>query len=300
MTPISRRSFLAGGAAALGGWALLPAAGHGAETADPNRFVLMADTHVCADRNAREHDCNPDETFQQAVRDILELTPRPAGLIVAGDCVYLQGRRADYEALAEFLQPLRGAGIPVLLALGNHDNRENFQAVFPDAAILKDGALKDRKCAVIATPHADWHLLDSLQKTDYTPGRFGAEQLDLLAARLDKAPARPALLLAHHPLRKQPDDGGLEDTGEFLKVVADRKQVKAYFFGHSHAWSVKQREDGMHLINLPANAWLFDEAKPRGFVDAHLLADGCELTLHCLDRKDPRHGEKHALPWRSA
>ena len=118
MESISRRSFLAGGAAVLGAWVLLPATGHAKGNADPNRFILMADTHVCADRNAREHGCNPHETIHQAVKDILELAPRPAGVIVAGDCVYLHGLKPDYEALREFLEPLRKAGIPLLLAMG--------------------------------------------------------------------------------------------------------------------------------------------------------------------------------------
>jgi hypothetical protein len=291
---------LAGSALALGGWVLLPATGRADGEVDPNRYILMADIHVCGDRNAREHDCNPDETIQQAVKDILELTPRPAGVVVAGDCVYLHGLKRDYEALEEFLRPLRKAGIPLLLAMGNHDNREAFQLVFPDAAILHGSTLKDRKTAVVETAHANLYLLDSCKKTHYTPGEFGAEQLSWLAGELDKAPLKPALLLAHHYPKSAAEDNGLEDTEAFLNVVGPRRQVKGYFFGHSHAWSLKQREDGLYLVNLPANAWLFDEAKPRGFVDAQLQEKGCTLTLHCLNRDDKRHGEKHTLDWRSA
>ena len=285
---------------ALGGWLFLPATGRAEDTVDPNRFVLMADIHVCADRNARERDCNPDETIQQAVKDILELTPRPAGVIVAGDCVYLHGLKPDYEALKEFLEPLRGAGIPLLLAMGNHDRRASFASVFSDAAILHGAELADRKTAVIETPHADWYLLDSCKITHHTPGLLGEEQLSWLAERLDKAPSKPALLVAHHYPRTSEKDNGLADTEAFLKVIGPRRQVKCYFFGHSHAWSLKQREEGLHLVNLPTNAWLFSPEHPRGFVDAQLEEKGCALTLHCLDRGDKRHGEKHALDWRSA
>lgn len=300
MQSFSRRSFLAGSALAVGGWVLLPGTGRGEESADPNRFVLMADTHVCGDRNAREHDCNPDETFQQAVKDILELAPRPAGIIVAGDCVYIHGEKRDYVALEEFLRPLRAAGIPILLSMGNHDNRENLQKVFPDVAILHGASLKDRKTAIIETRHANWYLLDSLVQTNSTPGRFGEEQLSWLAVQLDKAPTKPALLVAHHYPKAATDDNGLEDTEAFLNVIGPRRQAKCYFFGHSHVWSLKQRGDGLHLVNLPANAWQFSEEQPRGFVDAQLQEGGCVLTLHCLNRGDKRHGEKHTLDWRSA
>ena len=299
MQRISRRSFLAGSAATLGAWVLLPGTGHGEDNVDPNRFVLMADTHVCGDRKAEEHGCNPDETIQQAVKDILELAPRPAGVIVAGDCVYLHGKTRDYEALEEFLGPLRQAGIDLLLALGNHDNRENFQPIFPDAVILSGAGLSDRRAAIVDTPHASWYLLDSLKRTNYTPGHFGEEQLSWLAAELDKAPSKPALLVAHHYPQATANDNGLEDTEAFFKIIQPRRQVKGYFFGHSHAWSLKQDTNGLHLVNLPANAWLFDEQQPRGFVDMHLQKQGCVMTLHCLDRSDTRHGEKHTLDWRA-
>jgi len=299
MQQISRRAFLAGSALTIGGWALLPGRADAAGKSDSNRFILMADIHVCADRNKVEHECNPDETFRRAVSDILELKPRPAALIVAGDCAYIHGKQEDYEALKEFLDPLRHAGIAILLVMGNHDNRDALGRVFPDAAILNDSSLKGRKAAVIETNHANWFLLDSLEKTNFTPGLFGDEQLEWLAEQLDKNPSKPALLVAHHGLKITPDDNELVDTEAFLKVVSPRRQVKCYFFGHSHVWSLSQRPDGIHLINLPANAWLFNDKQPRGFVDAELSRKKINLTLHCLNRNDTRHGQKHVLEWRS-
>lgn len=300
MQSISRRSFLKAGAAAAGGWVLLPALGQAADAVDPNRFVLMADTHVCANRTVVERGCNPDETFQQAVRDILELAPRSAGVIVAGDCVYLHGKQADYAVLKEYLEPLRTAGVPILLALGNHDSRESLEAVLPDAVILRSTALADRRAAIVSSPYADWYLLDSLEKTNSTPGRFGEEQLAWLAASLDKNPAKPALTVAHHYPKKKEEDNGLIDTEAFRALIGPRKQVKAYFYGHSHAWAMSADDSGLHYVNLPANAWLFDDSLPRGFVDAHLDETGATLVLHCLDRKDSRHKEEHRLNWRNA
>ncbi len=298
MHVLSRRSFLAGSALSLGGWVLLPAIGRATENNDPNRFVLMADTHVCGDLMVSARGCNPAETIQQAVKDILKLEPRPSAVIVAGDCAYDHGEKRDYEALQGFLQPLRQQGIRLLLAMGNHDNRQRFQEVFPDAAILSGSPLEDREAALIETPYANWYLLDSLKKTSYTPGHFGEEQLAWLTTSLDKAPSKPALFVAHHYPRTTDDDNGLEDTEAFFKLLQPRKQASAYFFGHSHVWSLKQGPEGLHLVNIPANAWLFDEKQPRGFVDARLREDGCDLTLHCLDRNDNHHGEKHTLQWR--
>ena len=59
------------------------------------------------------------------------------------------------------------------------------------------------------------------------------------------------------------------------------------------------RQMGLHLVTLPAMAWLFDPSQPRGFVTAQLRPDGATLVLHALDRKHPKHGETIELKWRT-
>ena len=110
MESISRRSFLAGSALAVGGWVFLPATGRAEGSVDPNRFVLISDTHVCGDRNAREHECNPDEMIQQAVKDILELAPVPAGVMVE----VVQDGAQDHVPVAVLVKMTwRFCGVPV-------------------------------------------------------------------------------------------------------------------------------------------------------------------------------------------
>jgi 3',5'-cyclic-AMP phosphodiesterase len=119
-----------------------------------------------------------------------------------------------------------------------------------------------------------------------------------LAKALDARSDKPALVLAHH----NPDEGakpsGLADTKALLKALAPRKQVKAYVFGHTHCWRV-DRQDDLHLVNLPAVAWVFDPKQPRGFVTAQLRPDGATLVLHALEDKHAQHGEKVELKWRN-
>ena len=43
---------------------------------------------------------------------------------------------ADYEVLAELLEPIRKAGTAVHLTLGNHDHRERFRRAIPSLAIV--------------------------------------------------------------------------------------------------------------------------------------------------------------------
>ena len=121
-------------------------------------------------------------------------------------------------------------------------------------------------------------------------------QLDWLARALDARASKPAIVLAHHYLFLP---GGLEDSDALLDVLAPRRQVKAYVFGHSHAWKHSTWQ-GIHLLNLPAVSWVFDNSQPHGWVNMTLTATGAAVMLHALDKKHPKNGERLELKWRSA
>ncbi len=264
---------------------------------DPNRFVLLADTHVCEDRKKVLREANPYENFQLARQQYQAVNSRPAGLVLAGDCAFLKGEAGDYERLKELVAPIP---VPVTFAMGNHDHREHFWAAFPEQQ-AKSSPVAERHVTLIEAPHADWFVLDSLDKTNSTPGRMGEAQLKWLAAELDRRPDKPALVVAHHyPLPK--DDpamltSALLDTAALYDVILPRKRVKAYVFGHSHRWGRSKIGD-LHLVNIAALAWLFDPKQPRGWVDAQLKPDGIRLTLHCLDHAHEVHGRPVELAWR--
>jgi 3',5'-cyclic AMP phosphodiesterase CpdA len=297
--PITRRRFLSGSLAAGAGVLF----SHGllaAERAiDPNRFVLLADTHVWEHTDREHAGVNPAIQFARARAEYLQLDPFPAAAIVAGDCVFIEGHAGDYAVLVEILQPVREAGLPVYFALGNHDHRENFWAAFPKQRPADPPPVVDKHVSVIESPHANWFLLDSLQRANFTPGRMGKEQLTWLAAALDARADKPALIVAHH--NPQPGDtagSGLQDTDALFDVLEPRKHVQGYFYGHSHRWSVSSHR-GIHLVNLPTLVWLFDKTQPRGWVDAQLASDGIKLELHSLDPTHRKHGEKVRLAWRN-
>ena len=120
-------------------------------------------------------------------------------------------------------------------------------------------------------------------------------QLAWLARALDARPERPAIVMAHHYLFYF---DGMEDTDALLEVLTPRPQVKAYIFGHSHIWQ-RGTWHGIHLINLPAVAWVFDALQPHAWVDMKLAATGATLTLSSLDKRHRLHGERLELKWRT-
>ena len=202
--------------------------------------------------------------LQEAVPRIVGLAVRPAGAIVVGDCAFLEGDTADYSLFGALIDPLRQAGIPIHLMLGNHDDREHLLARFPDARSLPTGgaSVAHKNVGIWETPHANWFLLDSLYQTNVTPGLLGEAQLAWLAKALDARPDKPAIVLAHHNVDLLLRFRGLRDGEALLKVVMPRKQVKAYFCGHMHWWKLDGQR-GLHLVTLPPIAWLSDPSQPR-------------------------------------
>jgi len=297
---IGRRRFLAGVLAA-GGSFLLPRRLPAKEaTIDENYWVLLADTHVGADLEQERHNVKPARRLEAVVKALSALQPQPAGVIFAGDCAFLQGEAEDYALLSRLVYPLREAGMSLHFALGNHDHRERFLAAFPTAqaaAAVPPGAFS-KLVSVVETPYADWFLLDSLDQVNVTSGCLGEEQLAWLAEALDARKDKPALVLAHHHPDWEGKSNGLKDTAALFDVLSPRRRVKAYFYGHTHRWSIGRYKD-VHLVNLPTTAWLFDPIQPNGFVTIYLRPEGASLTLHPLDGKPPTDGQKVELRWRA-
>jgi 3',5'-cyclic-AMP phosphodiesterase len=122
--------------------------------------------------------------------------------------------------------------------------------------------------------------------------------LDWLGAALDKNADKPALVLVHHNLGLGANMG-LKDTTALLDVIRPRKQVKAYIFGHTHTWNVEQDSSGIHLINLPPVAYVFQEGQPSGWVHATVENKKMRLELSCVDKTHKSHGQKIELEWRA-
>jgi len=296
LPPLSRREFLRRSALAAAGVAIAPRLFAAEKQTDENFWALFSDSHVAADRKLVHYNVNMADHLDAVVREVAKLPVRPAGVFVNGDCAFNSGEKGDYGTFSRALEPLRQS--PIHLTLGNHDNREHFWAALAVEKAAKR-PVADKQALMVAGAAVNWFVLDSLDQTLSTPGMLGKAQLDWLGKALDAYANEPAIVLLHHNPGFTENVPGLKDTAAFLEVIRPRKQVKAYFFGHTHAWSVTQDASGIHFINLPPTSYLFKEGKPSGWVRAVSTAEGMKLELRCLDTKHPQHGEVKELKWRA-
>jgi 3',5'-cyclic AMP phosphodiesterase CpdA len=300
LPPLSRRAFLRRSIAAGAGLLTFPALRATESDADPDRWALLSDTHVAADRSAILRNVNMTEHLEAAVKGVRALASRPAGVFVNGDCAVLKGLAEDYTTFSALIAPLRDAGLPIHLTLGNHDDRDVFRTALKDA-LPAAPPLASRHVSVVEGARANWFLLDSLDVVNKTPGVLGDEQRAWLAKALDAHTAKPALVMVHHnPISATPEKKtGLIDAEELLAVLLPRRHVKALFFGHTHTWRFAE-QDGLHLVNLPAVAYPFAAAEVTGWVDLKLSEKGASLGLNAHDTQHAAHGKVTELAWRAA
>lgn len=297
LSPISRRQFIARSAAAAAYVALGRKLLAVDKPAAPHSWALLADTHIAADREKTSRGVAMTQNLAAVCRELEEWPDRPAGVLVNGDCAFNAGEPGDYAAFTDLLDPIRRSQLPIHITLGNHDARDHFWTILKEAN-SSDCPVPDRQVSILRSERANWFLLDSLDKTNSTPGLLGETQLEWLAKALDRNTDKPALLFAHHDLAKGETKSALKDTEKLLALIEPRRHVKAYIFGHTHKWQIQQDSSGIHLINLPPVAYVFTEGDPNGWVHANLLPDGIRLQLRCLDQKHSAQGQIVDLKWR--
>src|SRR5580658_4663979 len=130
LPPVSRRRFLKGSLAAS---AFMVAGGCATRKsiADGNSWALLSDTHIAADPGLIHSNVNMTRNLQTVSEEVLAWPEAVSGVLINGDLAFKSGETADYAAILGLLRPMRERGLPIHLALGNHDHREHFWATLP-------------------------------------------------------------------------------------------------------------------------------------------------------------------------
>ena len=293
--PVDRRSFLKIGLATAGSVFVMGASNNvesDKNAKETTRWSFLADTHIPADVDNNYRGFYPYQNLQKIVPEIASASSE--GVTIAGDLARLTGELGDYANLKKLLSPLAEKK-PVFMALGNHDNRDNFVKVLENTPGEKQ-PVKGKHVVVVNKPHARLIMLDSLLYANKVPGLLGKSQREWLESYLKKCDDTPTLLCFHHTLEDGDDD--LLDVLRLFRMIEPIRKVKAIVYGHSHAYGFSQFE-GIHLINLPAIGYNFSDDQPTGWVEAHLRQNSGDFVLHAAGGNKDMDGHITKLTWRS-
>lgn len=127
--------------------------------------------------------------FDRVLDHLLSLLPRPELLVLSGDLAD-DGAPESYRHLQAALERWPG---PVRMALGNHDSRAHFRAVFGDSHFA-EGFVQG--CSALGGLQV--LVLDSLEDGRHG-GAFCAARAQWLRAALHGIGTAPVLVFLHHP-----------------------------------------------------------------------------------------------------
>jgi 3',5'-cyclic AMP phosphodiesterase CpdA len=288
---LDRRGFLKQLAAFAAAWSL--SANLNAADAQA-RVALLSDTHISADQNDTYRGFSPHANLQK-VCDQVRAAPKFDLMVVNGDLARLNGQQQDYAAFVSYLDPLAET-MPLVITMGNHDDRKNARnAVVKRAGDLQ--AVEQKLVTVIDAGPCQFILLDSLMVTAISAGQLGKSQRAWLAGYLDEqSSGKPVVVFVHH----NPDaesDGALVDADKLLAILKPKHAVKALLFGHTHVYSF-DKQDGMHLVNLPAVGYNFADGHPVGWTEGTFSKQGMSVTLHAIAGETKNDGKTVNLSWR--
>lgn len=296
LPPISRRQWLKVGLAA----ALAPKPASARNDMDGELWVLFSDTHIAADTTLEARGAVMAENLSRCVNQVLGIGQKPFGVLVNGDCAYLDGQQTDYDAFVKLIEPLRESAIQVHCTLGNHDDRKHFIGAMTSPQDPRP--VEGKHVELLSSATMNWVLLDTLHEVNKTPGELGELQRGWLDRTLASCPERPTVVMAHHnPQTALPANGkptGMMDSSAMFEVLGRHKKVKAFVYGHTHTWEHKVHEaTGIHLINLPPVAYVFSKERPNGWVSARATREKLTLELRALNPAHDQHGQKVEIVW---
>lgn len=250
-------------------------------------IAQITDTHIRLPGKLAYRRVDTAKYLAEAVAHVNRFDPAPDLVVMTGDLVDF-ALPGEYEHLAALIAPLKA---PVYLVPGNHDGRDPLRGGFPTHKYLpREGFLQytieDWPVRIVA--------VDTL-----IPGQGGGEVCDERLAWLDRtlaaAPARPTMVMMHHPPFRTGisfmDTHGLKNSDKFAAVIGRHKQVERIIAGHLHR-SIQCRVGGTvattcpspaHQIALDLNpgAPLAFAMEPPGY-QVHVWYEGTGLVTHTV------------------
>ncbi|MCJ8337421.1 MAG: phosphodiesterase [Pseudomonadales bacterium] len=192
------------------------------------KMIHLTDTHL-VEKGKRLFGLDPHARLKLAIEDINRSHKDANCAFITGDLTNW-GTPEEYTALADALSKLQ---VPLHLLLGNHDNRENFKAAFPNIACDVNGYVQSS----VDTDQGRLIFLDSLMEGT-SSGWLCEDRLKWLENQLSDAAAAIYLFMHHPPFDvgiPYLDKIGLVQKEEFENTITPYKsRIRQIFFGHVH------------------------------------------------------------------
>jgi 3',5'-cyclic-AMP phosphodiesterase len=238
-------------------------------------IAQISDCHIVEPGSRFADRADSADGLRRAIETIVNLPVAPDLVLLTGDLVN-DGTSAQYDRLLELLAEV---DIPMLPIPGNHDDRGQLRARFPE--VLPSGTADDPLDVVHDIGPIRIVALDTT-----IPGRNDGDltdrQLVWLDEQLGRAPDRPTIVAQHHP----PISSGMvwmDATSGFAAsdreavVIARHPQVEAVVSGHLHR-SLQRRYAGTVSITCPSTAGTLALALRSGPVE--YTSEPTGLLLH--------------------
>lgn len=199
------------------------------------KLIVVGDPHI-APEPGESRGVDSAVVLQKLVNHINSHHADAEFCLFLGDLTN-EGELAAFERFKNLIAPLT---IPTGLMVGNHDHRDNFQLVFPDAPRCPKGYVQyahdfSNGYRVIALDTLNGPPYDSLRRH---VGMLTPERLGFLEQSLSDSGDRPVIItMHHHPFEiglPGMDAIRLMNGPEFLAIINRYPNIQMILFGHNH------------------------------------------------------------------
>ena len=206
----------------------------------PMKFIHITDLHL-APPGELLWGLSPYDRLDACLADLAAHHGDASFCAITGDLAE-RGEIAAYEALKRRLSAFP---IDTHLMLGNHDDRENFHAVFGGGGFVQSAITREAQ---------HFLFLDTLKGPPSSAGLYDGPRRAWLTGELEKANGAPVYIFMHHP----PFDIGhalmdrikLDDAEAFAGLLSGH-DIRHIFFGHAHR-TMSGQWRGMPFSALPS------------------------------------------------
>lgn len=195
------------------------------------KFIVMSDLHLVGEGEV-SMTLDTAARLEQAVEAVNARYGDADFCILAGDLAD-HGEVGAYQRLQAIIARL---SVPIVITLGNHDDRPTFLSVFGNEHAAETGKVDK----VIDAKGYRVIILDSSE-----PGRVDGVltdlQIDWLRARLSEAQDRPVVVVLHHnanALHIASDDIRMKEPTAFIHALKTHPDIRQVIAGHVHLTSV--------------------------------------------------------------